>query len=234
MDEQKTTDWQQIRSSLRAFDPAVTLWQLQELLSQELHYEELQEDELWLLAKKIDTAIAAAAGSWYGVEGLVVGNECFPSYCGSSRWCWCHSFVSSIKAPSQQQRLEQAAREVLGQVELLHQFLVNLCALFDQLPLSASLEIQEAQIKTACERIINFVIAETRCNDAWYNYANKAVGWFLEDKGIPVPESLYLIIDCSFNSWIAPSERVKHSVTEVIAFEVLKQEFERQYPSKYS
>jgi hypothetical protein len=119
-------------------------------------------------------------------------------------------------------------------VELQHQFLVDLYDLFDQLSWSNNLETLEEHMKVATEQIVDFIIAETRCNDSWYYNVTQAIYWFLDDKGIPVSNLLHsqleITIESSFSSWIEPSQKIQHDVSEAIAFEVFKQEFNRQYP----
>ncbi len=153
-----------------------------------------------------------------------------------SEWCWCHSFPNSFQGKTHQERIIAVAESILEQVERLHQFLVNLCTLFDSLSLSPELGKQEAEVKAALENIIDFVISETRCNESWYYFAEEAVRWFFEDKNICLTESLQIqiefAIESSFRSWIEPSNESKQQVAEMIAFEFLKQEFERLYPSE--
>ena len=207
------------------FDRTATRLALQDVLNRELPTQTLKLDASQGVVPKINeamaNAIATTAGSWYGVSNLVVGNG------GIGSWLW-------VNASTRQQLVEQGAQAVLEQVELQHQFLVDLCNLFDQLPWSNGLETLEEQIKAGTEEIVDFIIAETRCNDSWYYYATQAICWFLDDKGIPVSDVLYsqleMTIEGSFSSWIEPSQTIQHDVSEAIAFEVFKQEFNRQYP----
>lgn len=225
MDELTAINWQQIRSSLKSFDRTATRLAIQEVLNRELPLQTLKLDAYQEVVPKINEAITSAidttAGSWYGVSKLVVGNG------NIGRWF-------SIKASTRQQLVEQGAQAVLEQVEWQHQFLVNLCELFDQLPWSNDLETLEEHMKVATEEIIDFIIAETRCNDSWYYNATQAVCWFLNDQDIPVSNLLHsqlkITMEGSFSSWIEPSQKIRHEVSEAISFEVFKEEFNRQYP----
>jgi hypothetical protein len=225
VDDSTAINWQQIRSSLKTFDRTATRTALQEVLNRELPPQTLKLDASQGVVPKINEAIADAivttAGSWYGVSQLVRSNASIGS------WLW-------VEASTRQQLVEQGAQAVLEQVESQHQFLVDLCDLFDQLPWSNDLETLEEYMKVATEEIVDFIMAETRCNDSWYHNATQAICWFLDDKGIPVSELLHsqleITIDGSFSSWIEPSQKIQHDVSEVIAFEVFKQEFNRQYP----
>ncbi len=225
MDDSTAINWQQIRSSLKTFDRTATRSALQEVLNRELPPQTLKLDACRGVVPKINEAIADAiattAGSWYGVSELMVrkGNI--------SSW-----FL--VKASTRQQLVEQGAQAVLEQVELQHQLLVDLFDLFDRLPWSNDLETLEEHMKVATEEIVDFIIAETRCYDSWYYNATQAVYWFLDDKGIPVSALLHsqleITMEGSFSSWIEPSQKIQHDVSEAIAFEVFKQEFNRQYP----
>jgi hypothetical protein len=225
VDDSRAINWQQIRSSLKTFDRTATRLALQEVLKRELPTQTRNLDASQGVVPKINeamaNAIATTVGSWYGVSQLMTGNASIGS------WSW-------VEASTRQQRVEQAAQAILEQVELQHQFLVDLCDLFDQLPWSNDLETLEEQMKATTEEIVDFIIAETRCNDSWYYHATQAICWFLDDKGIPVSDVLYsqleMTIEGSFSSWIEPSHKIRHDVSEAIAFEVFKQEFNRQYP----
>jgi hypothetical protein len=221
VDDSTVINWQQIRSSLKTFDRTATRLALEEVLTRELPPQTLKLDASQGIVAKINQAITTTAGSWYGVSELLVSSW------GLGNWLW-------VKASTQQQQVEQGAQAVLEQVELLHQFLVDLCDLFDQLPWSNDLETLEEYMKAATEEIVDFIIAETECYDSWYYNAAQAVCWFLDDKGIPVSDSLHsqleITMEISFSSWIEPSQKIRHDVSEAIAFEVFKQEFNRQYP----
>jgi hypothetical protein len=225
VDDSTAINWQQIRSSLKTFDRTATRLALQEVLNRELPPQTLRLDDSRGVVPKINeaitSAIATTVGSWYGVSELVVSKG------NISSWLW-------VKASTRQQLVEQGAQAVLEQVELQHQFLVDLCDLFDQLPWSNDLETLEEHMKVATEEIVDFIIAETRCNDSWYYNVTQAICWFLDDKGIPVSDLLHsqleITIEGSFSSWIEPSQKIRHDVSEAIAFEVFKQEFNRQYP----
>lgn len=225
MDDSTAINWQQIRSSLKTFDRTATRSALQEVLNRELPTQMLKLDASQRVVAKINEAIADAiatiTGSWYGVSNLVVGNGSI------GNWLW-------VEASTRQQLVEQGAQAVLEQVELQHQLLVDLCDLFDQLPWSNDLETLEEYMKVATEEIVDFIIAETRCNDSWYYNVTQAICWFLNDRGIPISDVLHsqleMTIEGSFSSWSEPSQTIRHDVSEAIAFEVFKQEFNRQYP----
>ena len=220
------TEWQQVRNSLNSFDRTSTLEALEAFLDREIG-DRLEADRR-LIVPKTRAYLTANLGEWYGAGGLLVGNE------STSGWCWCHSFPNSFKGKTHQEQIIAVAESILEQVEQLHQFLVNLCALFDSLSLSSDLGKQEAEVKAAVEDIIDFVISETRCSESWYYFAEEAVRWFFEDKGIYSTESLLIefAIEGWFSSWIEPSKQSKQQVAEMIAFEFFKQEFEKLYPSE--
>lgn len=224
MDDSTAINWQQIRSSLKTFDRTATRSALQEVLNRKLPIQTLQLDASRGVVPKINEAIADAiattAGSWYGVSNLVLGNGSIGS------WLW-------VEASTRQQLIEQGAQAVLEQVELQHRFLVDLCGLFDQLPWSNDLETLEEHMKVATAEIVDFIISETRSHDSWYYNVTQAICWFLDDKGIPISDVLHsqleITIEGSFRSWIEPSPKIRHDVSEAIAFEVFQQEFNRQY-----
>lgn len=230
--------WWQIRESLQRFDRVVILQAVQQLLDAELPLEMFDSrprdlpyatPKIWQsLIKKLYPLLTQTVGSWYGVGGLGVGDEILSS------WCWCHSFPASLEAPDRTQQIQQGATVIVEQIELRRNFLLELSKLFASLPFSADLNQQEAQMQVATVAIVNFIVLETRCNESWYNYVTSAIAWFLESKEVFVSETLQSYIDqtveLSFNSWVAPSGQTKQSVSEAIAFELFKQEFERQYP----
>ena len=229
--------WPQIRESLQPFDRTAILQAVQQLLDAELpsvkfdrRHRELPHAslEIWPLVEKLRPLLTQTAGLWYGTGGLKVGDEIL------SHWCWCHSFPASLEAPTRSQQIQQGATAILGQVEELRNFLLKLAELFDSLPLSTDLNQQEAQMQAATIEIVDFIILETQCNESWYRYVSTAIAWFLESKEVSVSEILRShlgqTVEISFTSWSGPSIQTKRIVSETIAFELLRQEFDRQYP----
>ena len=229
--------WSQIRESLQSFDRTATLQAVQQLLdaelpalkvdrpSSELPYANL---EIRSLVGKLYPILIQTAGLWYGAGDLCVGDGIL------SPWCWCHSFLRSLEAPDRLQQIQRGAIAILEQVEQRRNFLLKLSKLFDSLLLSTDLNQQKAQMQAATMAIVDLIVLETQCSESWYDCVSPAIAWFLESKEIPVSEALRLhvnqTVEASFTSWSSPSSQTQGMVGEAIAFELLRQEFERQYP----
>jgi hypothetical protein len=231
-----SVSWVQIRESLQTFDRTTIIQAVQQLLDEELSSVKFDRSHRELphtglenipLAQKVDLLLTQTAGLWYGAGGLRVGDEIL------SFWCWRHSFPASLEAPTRSQQIQQGAIAILGQLEQLRNFLLKLTELFDSMPLSTDLNLQEAQMQAATMVIVKFIVLETQCHESWYDYVSIAITWFLESKKVVISEtlqsSILITVECCFNSYTVPSMPTRKSFSETIALELFKQEFDRQY-----
>jgi hypothetical protein len=176
------------------------------------------------LVVDLDRALAASAGSWF--EGLGRG-------LGMERWCACHRLFARDEVP-RAAGVPAAADNVTAHVVEMQGVHAGLLELFDAI----SLPVDDASASAvalgeALRRLIEFVIHETGCDDAWYEKPAIALRLLAQDKGLVLPPGVLGDVErafsASFQSWIEPADEVLAATADDVALTLVRSLFEERY-----
>jgi hypothetical protein len=182
------------------------------------------------LADELNRLLTLRLGSWF--EGLGSGfGAMHPSNWGlfleERRSAWYETPPSLAGVP----RAVDGVMKHLGEV---HAFHVKLLTLFDGIPLPVGdAATLEAAARDALRRIVDLVVVETGCDDAWYVKPQRALTLLLADKDVVLPEKLGAELESafsgSFQSWIAPTAERTEAVAHAVALALVRARFEARY-----
>jgi hypothetical protein len=163
-------------------------------------------------------------GPWFGGLGGGFGAEA---------WCACHSFFG-YQQPPVGAGLGLTIDKVVAHVELHHRVHAALLETFDELDLPADDPEQFAlAMADATRRLVDVVVRESGCDDAWYTKPAQALALLLDDKGLEVPGHVLAGLDETFSgafeSWIAPSDAQVQVVADAVALALAQALFEERY-----
>lgn len=163
-------------------------------------------------------------GPWFGGLGGGFGAEA---------WCACHSFFG-YQQPPVGAGLGLTVDKVVAHIELHHRVHVALLETFDEITLPADdPEGFALAMADATRRLVEVVVRESGCDDAWYTKPLQALQLLLDDKALEVPDHVLSGLDETFSgafeSWIAPSDAQVQVVADAVALALAQALFEERY-----
>jgi hypothetical protein len=123
---------------------------------------------------------------------------------------------------------------IVKHVDHVHRFHVMLLATFDEIDLSGDDPAWfAASMADAMRRLVELVVRETGCDDAWYGKPHRALALLIEEKGLAVPEAVLDGLDETFSgafeSWIAPTDEQVELVADAVSLAMARALFEERY-----
>lgn len=139
-----------------------------------------------------------------------------------TRWCcYDHSFLKG--KPEEEPALTVSL--VLGGLRDWESTLNECEALFARLPATEPIDLDLAVLE-----IVNFAVGATAASDAWYGFCIQVLSWYLQSLGVSEKRAdtyAKKAVAGQFESWSAPTEKVKEQVAETFR-ELAWRELERR------
>ncbi len=178
------------------------------------------------LVPELDRALTAAAGPWF--EGLGRG-------LGMERWCACHRLLP-YGEPPRVEAIPVAVSGVMAHVDDMHRVHARLLDVFDTIELPAAEPAAMAVALAAASRaLVDFVVRETGCDDAWYYKPGLALRLLVQDKDLVVPEAAleaaHGAFSATFESWIEPRDEQVTGAADAASLALVQALFEERYGS---
>jgi hypothetical protein len=213
-----TTQWERIRASLGAYEPAALAALLREALATlrpPRHPPRYSQHELKPAMNAVKEVLRTHLGTWYTGSGLQLGNESLGGY------CWCHSFFN--QNPTLDLDVESNLQRLLAALGRIHGYLRSLDGLFASVggQLTAARgdpALQAEALREGLVRTVDLTAEATSCEEAWYGIALDALEWCCEAQGLRMEDALgeRLTDLFQFTSWVvAPPEVLQEGARQV-------------------
>ncbi len=183
------------------------------------------EGPLWkgTIENEINQSFIQAFGKWASGWRFSRGGH---NGCGGVIKEWCCP-EHSIVIENDQVNMQATADHAVNALAEWQKHLKHLKQLFLQFPLSLLDKKSSARdINNACTRIIYYVIIATDAEDAWHNYAERVLSWYLEFMGIEVDEANQIAAKVStgkFENWVKPDKEIINNIAHDYARDTLAQ-----------
>ncbi len=163
-----------------------------------------RDEDPWLRPRGVTSLLVKEFGPW--IEGW-----CWGETDGGpvSRWCCAsHSFLGG---PAEQEP-GRTVDLILAGIEDWDEVLTECEALFDRLVINEPIDVDLAMME-----LVNFAVDKTQASDAWYNFCQDVISWFLQHRGVPENRARSYAkkaIKGQFQSWVAPSSDQMDQIAE--------------------
>lgn len=163
----------------------------------------------------VTSGLVRRLGDWAVGWSFSVGE----GSCGGVVQAWCcpsHSLPKTGRPDAQAlaRMVDAALNQWRAHLEVLASEFAKVDLSSDD-PVLAQLELDEA-----VGRVLDLVIAATVCEDAWYSFAETAVAWLLEAKGLAAAKARGAAAEAlggRFESWVAPPDPVRKQCQQEVA-----------------
>lgn len=223
--------WEVIQRSLDGYQPERLAAALREYLTPRVPQgvRKLDESLRAQLRDGVTEILDAQLGPWYHRSGFGLGDGIM------SGWCWCHSFFN--QRPFAELNVEHNIQLMLKGLGRGHEWLTKLAELYGSVELLDDEDpgIRRLALSDAVVEAIELATEHTGTEDAWYGYAQDAVEWLFEAKGIPITSKVRSAMGQTlgrFESWIGPTPEETRAVGDALALAAVQPDFDARYPRK--
>ncbi|TSC31488.1 hypothetical protein [Corallococcus sp. Z5C101001] len=220
--------WQRIRDSLDGYEPEKLIRLLREYLTPQVPpgTRKLTDAQHDAMAKHIQRLLEQNLGPWYTETGVFLGNESIGGY------CWCHRFFRQKPTPNMS--VEYNIQLMIDALERSREWLFKLDARFEalrrDLPSAPDdTDIRMLALADGLVATLDITIQATACEEAWYGFADRALGWMFDALGLRPGYQAGKLMNklFAFESWHAPPLEELRDSAEKVAAAVVEDEGRR-------